>query len=36
MAINPLDPGKDLYEGVNLLRALMDNIISGGKVSQAA
>jgi hypothetical protein len=36
MAINPLDPGMDLYEGVNLLRALMDNIISSGKVPQAA
>jgi hypothetical protein len=27
MAINPLDPEKDLYEGVNLLRALIENIV---------
>jgi hypothetical protein len=27
MAINPLDPEKDLFEGVYLLRTLMENII---------
>lgn len=27
MALNPLDSGKDLYEGVNLLRALLENIV---------
>ena len=27
MAINPLDPGQDLYEGVNLLRTLMQTIV---------
>lgn len=27
MALNPLEPGKDLYEGVNLLRALVENIV---------
>ncbi|MGD0649491.1 MAG: hypothetical protein ABR971_16010 [Acidobacteriaceae bacterium] len=27
MAINPLDPEKDLFEGVNLLRALIENIV---------
>jgi hypothetical protein len=36
MVVNPLEPGKDLYEGVNLLRALMDDIIFNGKVSQVA
>jgi hypothetical protein len=27
MAINPLDPEKDLFEGVDLLRALIENIV---------
>jgi hypothetical protein len=36
MAVNPLEPGQDILEGVNLLRTLMDNIIFNGKVSQAA
>jgi Iron-containing redox enzyme len=27
MAINPLDPEKDLYEGANLLRTLVQNIV---------
>ena len=36
MAVNPLEPGQDILEGVNLLRTLMDNIIFNGKVPQAA
>jgi hypothetical protein len=36
MAVNPLEPGNDLYEGVNLLRTLMDNVIFNEKVPQAA
>jgi hypothetical protein len=29
MAINPLDPDQDLYEGVNLLRTLMQTVVDG-------
>lgn len=29
MAINPLDPAADLYEGANLLRALLQTIVFG-------
>jgi hypothetical protein len=36
MAVNPLQPGQDVFEGVNLLRSLMDNIVFNGKVPQAA
>lgn len=36
MTINPLAEGEDLYEGVHLLRKLMDKVIFNGKVLQAA
>jgi hypothetical protein len=36
MSVNPLEPGQDLFEGVNLLRTLMDNIVFNGKVPVAA
>ena len=36
MEINPLSEGQDLYEGVHLLRKLMDKVIFNGKVLQAA
>jgi hypothetical protein len=36
MAINPLDPGQDLYEGVNLLRTLMQTIVDGQPANVAA
>lgn len=36
MAINPLDPGQDLYEGVNLLRTLMRTIVDGQAAVLAA
>lgn len=36
MEINPLSEGQDLYEGVHLLRKLMDRVIFNGKVLQAA
>jgi len=29
MAVNPLEPGKDLFEGVNLLRTLIETIVFG-------
>lgn len=30
MAVNPLEPGKDLYEGVSLLRTLIQTIVFNG------
>ena len=36
MAVNPLDPGQDLYEGVNLLRTLMQTIVDGQPAEVAA
>ena len=36
MAINPLDPGQDLYEGANLLRTLMQTIVDGQSANVAA
>jgi hypothetical protein len=36
MAINPLVEGQDLYEGVHLLRKLMEKVIFNDKVLQAA
>lgn len=35
-AVNPLEPGKDLYEGVDLLRRLMETVFFNQPVSQAA
>jgi hypothetical protein len=35
-SINPPAAGTDLFEGVNLLRTLMDNVIFNGKVPVAA
>lgn len=29
MSVNPLEPGKDLFEGVNLLRTLIETIVFG-------
>ncbi len=34
-AVNPLEPGKDLYEGVNLLRRLMESVIFNQPVPHA-
>lgn len=36
MAVNPLDPGKDIYERVYLLRNLVQTIIFGQKPSLPA
>ena len=36
MAVNPLDPDQDLYEGVHLLRTLMQAIVSGPATNLAA
>ena len=36
MAINPLQPGQDLYEGVHLLRTLMQTIVDGQPAVLAA
>jgi hypothetical protein len=31
MSVNPLDPERDLFEGVFLLRALIERIVFNGK-----
>jgi len=31
MAVNPIDPEADLFEGVDLLRTLIDAIVHGPK-----
>jgi hypothetical protein len=36
MTVNPLEPGQDILEGVNLLRTLMNKIVFNGEVPQAA
>jgi hypothetical protein len=36
MDVNPLEPGKDLYEGVNLLSQLMETVVFNQPVLQAA
>jgi Iron-containing redox enzyme len=35
-AVNPLEPGKDLYEGVDLLRRLMETVFFNQPLSQVA
>jgi hypothetical protein len=36
MAVNPLEPGKDMFEGVNLLRTLMETVVFNRRSLQAA
>jgi hypothetical protein len=36
MEISPLPEGEDLYEGVHLLRKLMDKVIFSDKLPKAA
>jgi hypothetical protein len=36
MAVNPLDPGKDLFEGVSLLRTLMETVVFNRQSVRAA
>ena len=36
IAINPVEPGNDIYEGVTVLRTLIDKILQGPAASSAA